>query len=479
MPNVLNVEQEWSEQAVAPSTPAAGRRKIYPGTDDKWHDLDEAGAIDDLLMASDIGVTVEPYDADLISLAAAQGDTIYGSAANIWSKLAKDANVTRYLSNRGASNNPLWSLIDLVNGVENNLQSPNGATLQTISTTGSFKLDPGLAALSFIRLTGAAPDVLGMDAPTGGAQIVIIYYAGSGVLTLQQASGGVAASERLYNRISSVETPIGVSLSQLGGMAIYIYDSAAANWKMVYYEQGAANGGAGWNVLDKAIVYASADDPTFTCTCVGVDLTGVLSVGMRLRVSQSTGGTKYFIITAIAFSTDTTLTLYGGTDYNLENEAINNPYYSVAKAPLGFPLSPDVWSFTLTDTTAREQSSPTANVWYNNGSLSINIPIGAWEVSVSVNIMGIINGVNPDVRSTLSAANNSETDPGFTAVCISIGATAVDHRAWLNVFVSKPLILTSKTTYYLNIKTGSTSMIKIGFRNDIAPLYIRARCAYL
>jgi len=37
---------------------------------------------------------------------ATQGDILYGSAANTYSKLAKDANSTRYLSNQGTSNNP-------------------------------------------------------------------------------------------------------------------------------------------------------------------------------------------------------------------------------------------------------------------------------------------------------------------------------------------------------------------------------------
>src|SRR5690606_8173477 len=69
--------------------------------------------------------------------------------------------------------------------------------------------------------------------------------------------------------------------------------------------------GGGWLALGQTLIYASADDPTFTATVAGVDLTSKLSAGMRLRVSQSTGGTKYFIITKVAFSTDTTITLYG------------------------------------------------------------------------------------------------------------------------------------------------------------------------
>lgn len=54
-----------------------------------------------------------------------QGDLLYGSAANTISKLAKDANATRYLSNQGASNSPSWNQVNLANGVTGNLPVTN------------------------------------------------------------------------------------------------------------------------------------------------------------------------------------------------------------------------------------------------------------------------------------------------------------------------------------------------------------------
>jgi hypothetical protein len=57
-----------------------------------------------------------------------QGDLIFGSGASTTSMLPKDTNATRYLSNTGASNNPAWSLINLVNGVSGILASANGGT---------------------------------------------------------------------------------------------------------------------------------------------------------------------------------------------------------------------------------------------------------------------------------------------------------------------------------------------------------------
>jgi hypothetical protein len=55
----------------------------------------------------------------------AQGDLLYGSAANTLSALTKDANATRYLSNTGASNNPAWAQVNLANGVTGNLPVGN------------------------------------------------------------------------------------------------------------------------------------------------------------------------------------------------------------------------------------------------------------------------------------------------------------------------------------------------------------------
>ncbi len=55
----------------------------------------------------------------------AQGDLIYGSAIATFSRLAKDTNATRYLSNTGTTNNPAWAQVNLANGVTGNLPVTN------------------------------------------------------------------------------------------------------------------------------------------------------------------------------------------------------------------------------------------------------------------------------------------------------------------------------------------------------------------
>lgn len=67
----------------------------------------------------------------------------------------------------------------------------------------------------------------------------------------------------------------------------------------------------------------------------GVDVTAKYTVGTRIKLTQTT--VKYFVVTASSFSTDTTVTITGGSDYTLANAAISANYHSYAANPQGYP----------------------------------------------------------------------------------------------------------------------------------------------
>lgn len=88
----------------------------------------------------------------------------------------------------------------------------------------------------------------------------------------------------------------------------------------------------GWITPTDTWTYASAT----TFTIAGVDRTAQFPAGTKLKLTQTTA--KYFYVTASAFSTNTTITVTGGTDYTLANAAITSPNLSYMETPQSHPI---------------------------------------------------------------------------------------------------------------------------------------------
>lgn len=229
---------------------------------------------------------------------------------------------------------------------------------------------------------------------------------------------------------------------------------------------------------------ASADDPIYVLTFASVDLTSILSVGMRVKWTQNST-VRYGIITAISFSTDTTLTLYGGIDYDVDDTAtyaISDFSYSDRKAPLGFPLDPTKWTVVTDDTTNYAKTSPSASTWYNamdSGSLpSISIPIGAWHVFYELYMYASkAAATSVNMFCTLSTSTGTESDSKWTGATGAGGASGT-LVPQVSVHKALPVVVASKTVMYLNIKTN-TGADSINLAGAAIATKIRAICAYL
>jgi hypothetical protein len=101
----------------------------------------------------------------------------------------------------------------------------------------------------------------------------------------------------------------------------------------------------GWSTESLTCTYASAN----TFKILGIDTTKRYTVGTKFACTDA-ANTKYFYVVSSYFSTDTTVTITGGSDYTLSGGAITNPMYSYMATPYGFPgsftvsLSPTGWT---------------------------------------------------------------------------------------------------------------------------------------
>ena len=240
----------------------------------------------------------------------------------------------------------------------------------------------------------------------------------------------------------------------------------------------------GYIQCTKTLVYAAADDPSFTFTIANFDATTIFSVGMKLKLTNAT--VKYFFITKVVFDDPgSTITVYGGTDYDLVDDDITLPYYSTQKAPLGFPLDPQKWTVKVIDSGNQSQASPTSNTWYNVGTTNsqITVPIGVWYMSYSVCLWGAVAAASAagihTLAATLSTANNTESDE-FTTSMVDIGnLDLIRQMATLQKSdLTYPLL--TKLVFYLNAKIISdVTYDTLYFYNTFHAMKILAVCAYL
>lgn len=190
--------------------------------------------------------------------------------------------------------------------------------------------------------------------------------------------------------------------------------------------------------------------------------------------------TEYGIVTANSFSTNTTLTVQVPEGCAIPTSGgVSSIYYSTQDVPYGFPRDKGKWDVeTLELGGSFSQSSPASGTWYN--ILTLTVPVGAWNISYRVAPNANANASHQwRLRTTLSTANNSESDSATTVYQtfnMTTGGASNSSTPEFAAQTSKSL--SSQTVYYLNISPTVSSMGTI-VTSSSGSNKVVASCAYV
>lgn len=209
-----------------------------------------------------------------------------------------------------------------------------------------------------------------------------------------------------------------------------------------------------------------------------IDLSTFVRERTRIKMTQTTGGTKFFIVHKV---TATQITGFFGTDYTLINEAIATPFFSNKPNPADFPLDPLKWTLSAVMVTDSTQPSAVQNTWYNLGGHNLPLGVGAWTV-YSKQCVGVDRGAAGRVDSMGGISTSASTASDAEL----IGGTAAGNGGVFaagNITVEKTMTFTTDTTLYAIQRSttgGISTLYSFGQLSVISgSRVIRATSAYL
>lgn len=270
------------------------------------------------------------------------------------------------------------------------------------------------------------------------------------------------------------------ALTELTSLAsddyLVVLDSSANIAKKITIANAFGITDFGWTATGESWTYSSwTSSSRIGVITVPTDATTKYYEGMRVKITQSTGGTKYGII---HYVTATTLHVFFPSGTTLNNEAITSPQYSIAYAPLGFPRGEDTWSIEYTNATQVNMGSiASAATITNFTSHSITIGRGLWDIFFRVRGLITHAGVTYLYQIIgLSTANNSFSDTEL--VCYGENSNVSRTETDFPHFGSKRLQNNAdSTTYYLNTQ-GSAANTTQYAHGGLGRTIIKATSAY-
>ena len=127
----------------------------------------------------------------------AQGDVLYATSTTVLSRLAKDANDSRVLTNTGTNNNPAWAQVTLTTGVTGTLPVANGGTGATTLTDKAVLIsqDSGTDTVGSVAITSSGQIIIGGSSGPAAATLTagtnITITNGDGSISIAASGGGV------------------------------------------------------------------------------------------------------------------------------------------------------------------------------------------------------------------------------------------------------------------------------------------------
>jgi hypothetical protein len=194
----------------------------------------------------------------------------------------------------------------------------------------------------------------------------------------------------------------------------------------------------------------------------------------------STGTTEYAIITANAFSTNTTLTVQVPEGYAIPTSGgVSAVSYSTQDCPYGFPRDAGKWVVEFISIAAANLSqAPSVDTWYNIGSYQLSVPTGAWNLGYKVSAYANeTSGTSAQVFATLSTSTSSESNINLTTYSVNQGATG-NLATVATMSTDDYITTTTATPYYLIEKTAAAGVDAIRVSQSINSV-IRAKLAYI